>query len=983
MFYTFSLIVMLFGGLANGFLGLVALLRDKTKRSNRWFFAVASLSSLIGILNFLLRITGYERILPPIWGIGVLMTFVGIVWLKIFLEGKLINNIQIVIFISLGLFSLIITQFPGFLDNITRESSIVFDGDSGPLFFVMLGMQLFGFIYIIYYGFKKKNNLTGVKKEQLQYVLLGMIGYGAVAILAGIIFPAIGFSELAFLDSPASLIWVGFTFYAIAQHRLMDIKLVILRTISYSLIVLVISTVVVGLTLLLPEALGVNNIAKSFIAILVSILIVLILDPLKKGLAKVTDKLFFKASIDYKKLLTDLSEIINREIDMDRLLFLMSKKVEKEIKLKNVSIYLASSIGGAFYKRKGRVDKDGKKITLGNTHEMNDSDEHNFKSRLSHDNPLVEYLKESNDIILLEALERKIEDTQDDKFRKKLEASKNSLDELDAGVVAPVNVGNNLTAVMVFGPKLSGDPFGSEDIELFKLIGPQLASALEKSRLYDEIKQFAERQKKEIALATEHLRNTNIQLQERNRFLAALQKVTSLMTETLDFNKVTQSIADSISTELGYLGGIVMFLGKDRHKLFPDAVTQTPTIKKSLKLLPKPYTEFYGDFRKDKSMSITAIKDGKVQIGHDLNDFIGPAIPQKISDDIQKTVGVKTIVAVPILSENKAIGVIDFLLNDNATEINESDLSIMKALANQTGIVSRNIELYKQVQDSNKELGEANKHLQRLDQAKSEFVSITSHQLRTPMTGIMGYLSMILQGDFGKVPKEQNKILTELLEESQRMIRIINLFLNVSKIESGKMELNFEEVQIEGVVERVIDMVKQAADEKGLKLIYKKPIKLLPKVWGDKDKLGDIVLNFTDNAIKYTEKGTVTLITEVEGKFLHFAVKDTGRGLDPEEAKKLFTKFVRGFGIAQVNPDGSGLGLYVARRLTEAHKGEIWVGSDGVGKGSTFQVKIPLANGQKAVKPKKIYWHLLPVNRRPETAILTLRALPKRKGMSR
>jgi len=127
--------------------------------------------------------------------------------------------------------------------------------------------------------------------------------------------------------------------------------------------------------------------------------------------------------------------------------------------------------------------------------------------------------------------------------------------------------------------------------------------------------------------------------------------------------------------------------------------------------------------------------------------------------------------------------------------------------------------------------------------------------------------------------------------------------------------------------------------------------KALPKVLGDKDKLGDIVLNFIDNAIKYTDKGSVTLNAEVDDDFMHFSVKDTGRGIEPEEAKKLFTKFVRGFGIAQVNPDGSGLGLYVARRLTEAHHGKIWVDSKGIGKGSTFNVLIPLA--KKAGKKKK------------------------------
>jgi len=108
------------------------------------------------------------------------------------------------------------------------------------------------------------------------------------------------------------------------------------------------------------------------------------------------------------------------------------------------------------------------------------------------------------------------------------------------------------------------------------------------------------------------------------------------------------------------------------------------------------------------------------------------------------------------------------------------------------------------------------------------------------------------------------------------------------------------------------------------------------------DKVTDVVLNLVDNAIKYTEKGSITVTSEREGDNVHVRVQDTGRGLDPKEAKNLFNKFVRGYGIAQVNPDGSGLGLYVARRIVEVHGGKIWVESDGVGKGSTFQFTLPI-----------------------------------------
>ncbi|MFA6098612.1 MAG: ATP-binding protein [Patescibacteria group bacterium] len=628
---------------------------------------------------------------------------------------------------------------------------------------------------------------------------------------------------------------------------------------------------------------------------------------------------------------------------MDTLLYALSRKLEVSLKIKNASIYLSGVAGGAFYKRKGNLDEKGKRIVDENGNDMDLAARQDLHNKIPHKSPLIAYLKKENETIVLEALERKIEDTQVEAERKKLEASKTALDALDSAVVAPVMVGNNLNAILVLGPKLSGDPFGSEDLDLLKLIGPQLASALEKSRLYEEARQFTERLKKEVALATEGLRSTNIQLQEHNRFLSALQKVTNLITRTLDFKKVTQAITDSISSELGYLGGILLFLGKDRHKLFPDAITRSKQIDEMLKMLPKPMNEYYGDFKEDSTRSIKAIKHGKVQIGTDLSEFISPPVPPEIVKQIQAKLNIKAVIAVPIYSEEGIVGVIDFLLDRDPGGLKETDLSMMKALCNQTGIVYRNIELYHQLQGTNKELAEANVHLQQLDQAKSEFVSIASHQLRTPMTGIMGYLSMVLQEDFGKVPKEQKKVLQNLLDESQRMIRLINLFLNVTKIESGKMELNRMPLRIEDIIANIMKVVQKSADDKKLKLSYKKEPKLLPKIMADADKFGDVVMNLTDNAIKYTDKGSVTLSTKQEGEFIHFIVADTGRGIPQHEANKLFTKFVRGFGIAQVNPDGSGLGLYVARRLAEAHGGKIWVESKGLGKGSAFHVTVPIA----------------------------------------
>jgi signal transduction histidine kinase len=443
------------------------------------------------------------------------------------------------------------------------------------------------------------------------------------------------------------------------------------------------------------------------------------------------------------------------------------------------------------------------------------------------------------------------------------------------------------------------------------------------------------------------VKQKNELLEDRNRFLSAVSKVTNLISQTLDFKKVTQSIVDAIYTELGFIGGILLFLGESRHKVFPEAITNTPDTQKVLKLLPKPVHEYWGDYQTDRTMNVEAMKANQVRVGNRLEDFFSPPVPKLAAMAMQKFAGIKTIVSVPVVAENVVVGCIDFLIGKESGQLTRTEHDMMRALADQTGVVYQNIQLVRKIEESNAQLGEANVHLKELDQAKSEFVSIASHQLRTPMTGIMGYLSMIVGGDFGKLDAGLKKVLEQLLVASQRMIRLINLFLDVTKIESGKLTLDKQPTHLEDLIDKELMVLQKLASDKKLKLVYIKPKMPLPILLID-DKITDVVLNLVDNAIKYTEKGGITITSEREEQWVHVKIQDTGRGLDPKEAKGLFNKFVRGYGIAQVNPDGSGLGLYVARRLVEVHGGRIWVESEGPGKGSCFQFTLPLA----AVNPE-------------------------------
>ncbi|MFH1781765.1 MAG: HAMP domain-containing sensor histidine kinase, partial [Patescibacteria group bacterium] len=299
------------------------------------------------------------------------------------------------------------------------------------------------------------------------------------------------------------------------------------------------------------------------------------------------------------------------------------------------------------------------------------------------------------------------------------------------------------------------------------------------------------------------------------------------------------------------------------------------------------------------------------------------------------------------------VGVLTFFLLRKGEEVSSPDMEMMSAISREIGIALERSQFYERLKAINGKLQVANEHLKELDRAKSEFMSIASHQLRTPLSGIMGYLSMILDGDYGKLKKEQKEIIDDVFEATQRLIRLVNVFLNVTRIEAGRFILNFAKIDMKQLIEDEINELQPTADKKNIKLAYKKPKEKIPEMVVDPDKIKDVVLNLVDNAIKYTKEGSITVGLKMDGKkTIHVTIKDTGVGIEPEDAKNLFDKFVRGSGIARVQPDGSGLGLFIARKITEAHNGKIWVESKGVGKGSVFHFTLPIED--KKLEPKKI-----------------------------
>lgn len=235
-----------------------------------------------------------------------------------------------------------------------------------------------------------------------------------------------------------------------------------------------------------------------------------------------------------------------------------------------------------------------------------------------------------------------------------------------------------------------------------------------------------------------------------------------------------------------------------------------------------------------------------------------------------------------------------------------------------------------------KDLENANEKLKGLDKLKTEFLSLASHQLRSPLTAIKGYTSMVLDGTYGNISEELKEPVSRVYQSTEHLVKIVEDLLNVSKIEQGGLVFEMKEGQdFKSLVKDVFSLVEVTAKSKGLAFEmsvtegdYKIPM--------DQEKIRQVVLNLMDNSIKYTKEGSVKVILEKPTeKTIRLSIQDTGMGVSPEAKQKLFQKFSRADG-ARMNTSGSGLGLYLAKEIMAAHKGNIWVESEGVGKGSTF-----------------------------------------------
>lgn len=227
-----------------------------------------------------------------------------------------------------------------------------------------------------------------------------------------------------------------------------------------------------------------------------------------------------------------------------------------------------------------------------------------------------------------------------------------------------------------------------------------------------------------------------------------------------------------------------------------------------------------------------------------------------------------------------------------------------------------------------------------LEKLKDEFVSLASHELRTPMTAVKGLISMILEGDYGAVNEMLKDPLSDIAKSTDRLIELVNDMLDISRIEAGRIKFTISSVSIPELVTEVVGMLKPIADQKNIKLEIKGFNAL--KVWADENKAKQILINLISNAIKFTDSGSVIVSYEVRGRFVCISITDSGIGICKENQSKLFGKFTQLGSTQTGRPQGTGLGLYISREFARKMGGELWIEHSEIGKGSTFTFALPL-----------------------------------------
>ncbi|HEY2921884.1 MAG TPA: ATP-binding protein [Candidatus Binatia bacterium] len=305
-----------------------------------------------------------------------------------------------------------------------------------------------------------------------------------------------------------------------------------------------------------------------------------------------------------------------------------------------------------------------------------------------------------------------------------------------------------------------------------------------------------------------------------------------------------------------------------------------------------------------------------------------------------KREGAESLIEVPVRSEGEVLGILQ-LASRTPRKFKNEEVNLLETIGNQVGIAVQRAQLHEETRRQAHELEKAN-------QLQADFTAMIAHDLRSPLMNIMGVAEVMMGGTFGGVTEEQKKWLLRLRASGQSLVDLVSDFLDVSKLESGYVDVNREVVDLAELIQKSIESFRVLALDKNIS-IKGTVDPALPSIHADPRRLDQVLSNLISNAIKFTgEGGEVEVVAQVaDATKVNVRVRDTGEGIPADEIGQIFEKYRQGGNVKQSSDKGTGLGLVICKMIVEAHGGCIWVESE-VGKGSTVFISLPVIGDNRS-----------------------------------
>jgi signal transduction histidine kinase len=446
--------------------------------------------------------------------------------------------------------------------------------------------------------------------------------------------------------------------------------------------------------------------------------------------------------------------------------------------------------------------------------------------------------------------------------------------------------------------------------------------------------------KRDLEHVTQEMYIRNKELAETNKILSLLGMIDNLILDSGQplveaCNKIAEALTSASDCPV-----VAVFLRDQKHidELFLAGVSAKENPK--LRHLPGIHQQISLQVNDEvlKSMfeqRLIDVQDGKSSALDEVLHCSKSEIEQMLVE-----LPIKSFYFIKLIARRKMVGTILAGYYNSIDQLTEADTILLDRVSESVGVALDNKLLAEENSRVFRQLKQTNAKLRQLDESKDEFISMASHQLRTPLTSMKGYVSLVLDGDAGKITDQQRKLLEQAFASSQRMVYLIADLLNVSRLRTGKFVIEPSPVNLADLVQDEIAQLHESAAGKSISLSYKKP-EHFPVLQLDETKIRQVIMNFVDNAIYYTpEGGKISVGVSETPKSVELRVTDTGFGVPKADQHHLFTKFYRAKNAQKARPDGTGLGLFMAQKVVVAQGGAI-IFNSREGEGSTFGFTFP------------------------------------------